>query len=244
MPGQRVCCNQFQQQNFSQLYQNTHLEVTPNLYFLRSAHYVSKLSLILLAQKLLIKWWWNWPQFLFLSLLHMDMMHFRLNRFEEKTYELNWFEGKNNRVTRRLFKLFQLYNNGVQAWSCVWHTEFDPLQLPNKREVSFCDWVLINFLKKIPFYTYWALKTHIYCEHRKPLECLTEICGSVSRICKCWFMGMGHILLKSLLVHNKPKVTPNIISKEVWAPVTLDITLCVPNYDFYWIFTNNVIPLV
>ena len=61
-PAQRVWRNQYHQQNFAQLYPYTQLEVTPNFYALYSAAYISKLSVILLAQKLLIKCWWNWPQ--------------------------------------------------------------------------------------------------------------------------------------------------------------------------------------
>ena len=54
-PVQRVCLNQFHKQNFAHIYQYTQLDVTPNFYALRSAPYVSKLSVILQAQKLLIE---------------------------------------------------------------------------------------------------------------------------------------------------------------------------------------------
>ena len=54
---QRVCQNQFHQQNLTQLYQHTQLD----FYASCSATYASKLCIILLAQKLLNKTWWNWP---------------------------------------------------------------------------------------------------------------------------------------------------------------------------------------
>ena len=96
------------QQNFAKFYLDTQLENTPNFYTLHTEPYTNKLSIILLAQKLLIKWWWNWPQFLFLSLLHMDMMHFRINRFEEKTYQLNWFEEKKQSSNKETLQAFPI----------------------------------------------------------------------------------------------------------------------------------------
>ena len=59
---QSVCRNQFHQQNFLQLYQYTQLEVMFNFYALISAPYTGELRVILLAQKLLIKWWLNQSQ--------------------------------------------------------------------------------------------------------------------------------------------------------------------------------------
>ena len=44
------------------LYKCIELEDTPNFYTLCSAPYASKFNVNLLVQKLIIKWWWNWPQ--------------------------------------------------------------------------------------------------------------------------------------------------------------------------------------
>ena len=38
------------------------IEYTPKFYTLCSAPYASKFNVNLLVQKLIIKWWWNWPQ--------------------------------------------------------------------------------------------------------------------------------------------------------------------------------------
>jgi len=52
---------QCHQQKYDQLYHNTQLEVTLNFSALRSIPCGSKIIVKLLVQKLLVKWWWNWP---------------------------------------------------------------------------------------------------------------------------------------------------------------------------------------
>jgi len=52
--AQVVWWNQFNQQNYNQIYQLTVLEVTPNFNALRSMPYSNKISVNLLEQKLLI----------------------------------------------------------------------------------------------------------------------------------------------------------------------------------------------
>ena len=54
VPAHRVWRNQFHQQNLAQLYKYTQLEFTPNSNSVRSV-YVSKFSINLLEQKLLLK---------------------------------------------------------------------------------------------------------------------------------------------------------------------------------------------
>ena len=49
----------FHQQNCTQLYHHTQLEVTPNFYALCFTLCTRKIIVNLLAQKLLVKWWWN-----------------------------------------------------------------------------------------------------------------------------------------------------------------------------------------
>ena len=51
---------QFHKENWAQLNWCIGLENTPNFHTVCSAPYASKFSVNLLAQKLLVKWWWNW----------------------------------------------------------------------------------------------------------------------------------------------------------------------------------------
>jgi len=48
------------QQNYTQLYQWTHVEVAPKYYALLSTLSARKISVNLLTKKLLIECWWNW----------------------------------------------------------------------------------------------------------------------------------------------------------------------------------------
>ncbi len=53
---------QFQQQNYTQLGHYTKLEFALNFYTVGFMLCVSKISVYLLAQKLKVGCWWNWPQ--------------------------------------------------------------------------------------------------------------------------------------------------------------------------------------
>ena len=51
----------FHQQYYTQLYQYTQLEVTPNFYTVHSMPCTSKIIVNLLVQKLIVQHWWYWP---------------------------------------------------------------------------------------------------------------------------------------------------------------------------------------
>ena len=60
-----MCCNALVLNFYSSTYLSLNSFISLNLRYtqlLRSILYAKKSSINLLAQKLLIKWWWNWPQ--------------------------------------------------------------------------------------------------------------------------------------------------------------------------------------
>ncbi len=58
-----VCAVQFHQQNYAQLHHYAQLENTLNFYAVRTTSCVSKIGVNLLAPKLRVKCWWNWPHY-------------------------------------------------------------------------------------------------------------------------------------------------------------------------------------
>ena len=93
VPAHKVCHNQFCQQNSAQLYQYTQLEVTSTFYALFSALYTSKFSVNPLAQKVLITWWWNYPQVTKFTIPSVHIFESELQRRHLLRFRKQWHFG-------------------------------------------------------------------------------------------------------------------------------------------------------
>ena len=113
---------QFHQQNCAQLHWCIGLEVTPNFHAVCSAPYASMFRVNLLAQKLLVKWWRNWPKDVSSS-FHRSwhQMHFSIFFRNESKIRFSriCLTSSDQYLQKRLFWLEIIFFQYCYNWSCA-----------------------------------------------------------------------------------------------------------------------------